>query len=169
MDVTDVLRDRMHEPGGYESMAATMSLLGHGMLVAAVIFAPGFLPRSGANAPTTVMTISLGGGEPGPTTAGRTAEGGRPVQAVKPPEEAAKPEAVRPPAARTPEMTLPEKNAKPQKNATTPVKEAPSDARGKTPTRGAETAPGTAAAETSVRGTGFGLSTGGNAGAGVSL
>jgi TonB family protein len=49
------------------------------------------------------------------------------------------------------------------------VKEAPSDARGKTPTRGAETTPGTAAAETGVRGTGFGLSTGGSGGAGVSL
>ena len=169
MDVTDVLRDRMHEPGGYESMAATMSLLGHGMLVAAVIFAPGFLPRSGANAPTTVMTISLGGGEPGPTTAGRTAEGGRPVQAVKPPEEAAKPEAVRPPAARTPEMTLPEKNAKPQKSPPAPVKQAPDDARGHTPTRGAEARAGTAAAETAVRGQGFGLASGGGGGFGSYL
>src|SRR5207245_2516794 len=106
MDVTDVLRDRMREPGGYESMAASMSLLMHGVLFAALVFAPGLWPNRGIDIPKTVMTISLGGGPPGPAIGGMTAQRGRPVQAVKPPDEAAKPEAMRPPAARTPEMTL---------------------------------------------------------------
>jgi TonB family protein len=168
VEVTDVLRDRMHEPGGLERMA-TVSVVVHGLLIATMLLAPSMWLKTGPEAPKTTMMITLGGGAPGPVSGGLTPEGGKPIQAQRPAEEAPKPEALRPPAAKTPEMTLPEKDAKPQKNATTPVKEAPSDARGKTPTRGAETAPGSAAAETSVRGTGFGLSTGGNAGAGVSL
>jgi len=41
--------------------------------------------------------------------------------------------------------------------------------RGRTPTKGAQTAPGTALVETGVRGQGFGLSTGGGAGSGSRL
>jgi len=168
MDVTDVLRDRMHEPGGLERMA-TVSIIVHSAAILTMLVVPRMWLRPASTAPKTTMTITLGGGAPGPVSGGLTPEGGRPIQAQRPPEEAPKPEAVRPPAAKTPEMTLPEKNAKPAKAAPTPVKEAPADARGKTPTRGAETEKGTAAADTAVRGTGFGLSTGGNAGAGVSL
>jgi TonB family protein len=168
LEVTDVLRDRMHEAGGLERMA-TVSVIMHGLVVAAVLLAPGMWIKPAPTEPKTTMTISLGGGAPGPVSGGFTPEGGPPVQVQRPPEEAVRPDAVRPPAAKTPEMTLPEKNAKPLKNAPTPVKEAPADARGKTPMRGAETTRGSAAAETAVRGTGFGLSTGGDAGAGVSL
>jgi TonB family protein len=168
VEVTDVLRDRMDEPGGLERMA-TISVVVHGVLVAAVLLGPGMWLKTGPESPKTTMMITLGGGAPGPISGGLTPEGGKPIQVQRPAEEAPRPEPVRPPAAKTPEMTLPEKNTKPQKSPATPVKDAPSDARGKTPTRGAETAPGTAAAETAVRGTGFGLSTGGNAGAGVSL
>jgi protein TonB len=49
------------------------------------------------------------------------------------------------------------------------VKQAPTDARGRTPTRGAQTSPGNSIAETGVRGQGFGLSTGGGPGTGSSL
>jgi TonB family protein len=49
------------------------------------------------------------------------------------------------------------------------VKQAPDDARGRTPTRGAKTSPGNSIAETGVRGQGFGLSTGGGPGTGSSL
>jgi TonB family protein len=48
------------------------------------------------------------------------------------------------------------------------VKNAPDDARGRTPTRGAETRAGTAVADTGVRGQGFGLSTGGGSAGGGS-
>jgi TonB family protein len=168
MDVTDVLRDRMQEPGGAGTMATSLSVAAHAVFAAIVLLAPGMWGNRSAEVPKTVMTISLGGGASGSETAGLTPESGKPIQAVKPPEEAAKPEALRPPAAKTPAMTLPEKNAKPLK-PTAPVKEAPDDARGRTPTRGAETRPGTAAADTGIRGQGFGLSSGHGAGSGSFL
>jgi TonB family protein len=64
-------------------------------------------------------------------------------------------------------MTVPERGARAATGAD--VEQAPPDARGKTPTKGAETSPGTAVAETGVRGQGFGLSTGGGAGSGSRL
>jgi len=163
VDVSDVLRDRTHEPGGLERMA-TLSVLAHGIFLATLLFAPGVWKQRGADASPMVMTITLGGAA-GPSSGGLTAMGGRPVQEVRPPEEAHKPEAVRPPAAKTPEMTLPEKNAKPAKTARAVVKQAPDDAKGNTPVRGETTRAGTAAAETGVRGQGFGLSGGAGAGA----
>ncbi len=49
------------------------------------------------------------------------------------------------------------------------MKQAPDEARGRTPTKGAQITPGTAVAETGARGQGFGLSTGGGPGAGSTL
>jgi TonB family protein len=49
------------------------------------------------------------------------------------------------------------------------VAEAPATARGSTPTRGETPTPGTAVAETGVRGQGFGLATGGGEGTGSRL
>src|SRR3954462_8837438 len=67
-------------------------------------------------------------------------------------------------------MAVPLPNAKPLKTTAAPsVKQAPDEARGRTPTKGKEPAFGTAIAETGVRGQGFGLSTGGGAGSGSSL
>ena len=64
-------------------------------------------------------------------------------------------------------MTVPLPNAKPVKPTPSPtVKQAPDEARGRTPTKGEETAFGSAIADTGVRGQGFGLSTGGGAGSG---
>jgi len=166
VDVSDVLRDRTHEPAGLESMA-TLSILAHGVFIASLLLAPGLWRQRAADTPASVMVITLGGGASGPSSGGMTSMSARPIQEVKPPEEASKPEPVRPPATKTPEMTLPEKNAKPAK-ATRPVvvKEAPDDAKGHTPTRGDATRSGSAAAETGVvRGQGFGLSGGGGAGA----
>jgi TonB family protein len=169
MDATDVLRDRMREPAGLPYMT-TASLLIHGALVAAVLLAPGDWFSQRAQEPRTVMTITLGGGTPGPQNGGMTSSGGRPIQAETPPDAPKRPEAVRPPAAKTPEMSLPTANAKPVKGAPAPlVTQAPDDARGRTPTRGAETSAGTAVAATEVRGQGFGLSTGGGAGSGSRL
>jgi protein TonB len=115
------------------------------------------------------MTISIAGSA-GPENGGMTALGGRPVQQVTPPEDAAKREAVRAPAAKAPDMTVPMPNARTVKPSTAPsVKQAPDEARGRTPTRGKEPAFGSAIAETGVRGQGFGLSTGGGAGTGSTL
>jgi len=118
------------------------------------------------------MTISLGGsGTAGPQNGGLTAIGGRPVQVQTPPEEKPKPEAIRPPAAKAPEMTVPSPAAKPTKakTAAQPIKQAPDEARGRTPTHGPEVVKGSAVAETGARGQGFGLSTGGAPGSGATL
>jgi TonB family protein len=165
-DVTDILRDRMREPGGFQRMV-TVSMAAHAVVAATIVFAPGGWLSQRRNAAREVMTISLTGGGEGPRNGGFTTIGGRPVQTEVPPEELAKREAVRPPAAK-PEMTLPAKG--PAKATKAPdVKQAPDQARGRTPTKGAKVEAGTAIAETGVRGQGFGLSTGGGPGASATL
>ena len=68
-----------------------------------------------------------------------------------------------------PEMTVPKRGAPPIRSSATPVKDGLDTTRSRTPTRGAETAPGSAVADTGVRGQGFGLSTGGGSGSGSTL
>ena len=167
MEVTDVLRDRMHEPAGLQQMAAVSVLL-HGAVAAFLVLAPGGWLAQRVDTPREVMTISLAAGTPGPSSGGMTASGGRPVQVVTPPEEIKKPEPIRAPAAKAPEMTIPAKNARTRTGATN-ITQAPDQARGKTPTKGAEAVAGTAIAETGVRGQGFGLTTGGGGGTGSTL
>jgi TonB family protein len=169
MEATDVLRDRRQPPAGLQKMIS-VSILFHGLLIAGVMFGPqGFMGRP-AEAPRSVMTISIGGGGDGPQNGGLTSIGARPVQVATPPQETPKREAVRPPAARAPEMTTAVAKAKPIPAATSKVTQAPSEARGRTPTHGAEVRSGTAIAETSARGGGFGgLSTGGGPGSGSTL
>ena len=168
MEVSDVLRDRMQRPGGLQR-TITLSIGAHLALAGALVFAPGGLLQQRKAAPI-VMTISLGGGGSGPENGGMTAMGGRPIQQVKPPDEPVKREPVRPPAAKTPEMTVPLPNAKTTRAAPRPeVKSAPEEARGRTPTRGAEKTAGSTMADTGIRGQGFGLSSGGGPGSGSTL
>jgi TonB family protein len=167
MEVTDVLRDRMQEPAGIQQMALVSAVL-HASIAALVLLAPGGWFAQRVETPREVMTISLAAGTPGPTSGGMTAIGGRPVQAVTPPEDVKKPEPVRAPAAKAPEMTIPEKNARTRRGAAN-ITQAPDEARGTTPTRGAEVSRGSAVAETGVRGQGFGLTTGGGGGTGSQL
>lgn len=167
MDVTDVLRDRMDEPSGLQYMAV-VSVAAHVVLFGAFMLAPGkWLLSQTAEEPPTVMTITLGGGGDGPQDGGLTTMGGRPVQAETPPD--APREAVRPPAAAAPEMTVPAPGAKPAKASSAAVKQAPDNARGRTPTKGDDTRAGSTVAVTGARGQGFGLSTGGGPGAGSRL
>jgi TonB family protein len=169
MDVSDVLRDRMHAPAGLQQMVGA-SIAVHVMLAAALILTSGSWLGRARQAPVPVMTISLGGGG-GPQVGGMTTMGNRPVQVAQPPEEKPKPEPVRPPAAVRPEMTLPNPKARPTKAQPAPiVKQAPEGARGTTPTKGAQTAFGsTVAATNSPRGQGFGLASGGGPGSGSTL
>lgn len=167
MDVTDILRDRMHEPPGFQRMV-TLSIAVHVLVAAAIIFAPRGLIGHRESV-REVMTISLSGGGEGPRTGGFTNIGGRPVQAVTPPDEPPKREAVRPPAAKPPDMTLPTKAAAKTAAKAPDVKQAPDQARGRTPTKGTEISPGSSIAETGARGQGFGLSTGGGPGSGSTL
>ena len=166
MEVTDVLRDRMQTPAGLQKMVA-VSVGVHVALAVALLLSPAQWISRPIESPKTVMNISLGGG--GAQTGGMTAIGGQAIQVQTPPEDT-KREAARPPAAKTPEMTLPKPGAKPLKTTPGPVvKQAPDEARGRTPTRGAKTSAGSAVADTGSRGMGFGLSSGGGPGAGSSL
>lgn len=168
MDVTDVLRDRRHEPDGLARMAA-ISLAIHGGVVVLLVFGPMRWLSNPVERPKSVMTISLGGAGEGPQSGGLTAIGGRPVQTTEP---APVREAVRPPAAAVPEMVSPKTTVKTAK-PTAPLPPAPQtttpDARGRALTRGEEIRPGNALADTGARGQGFGLSTGGGAGSGSTL
>jgi TonB family protein len=169
MDVTDVLRDRMREAPGLQRMA-TISVLFHAGIAAVVILGSSqWLSRREVH-PRAVMTITLGGGEPGVQTGGVNPMGGRPIQTVTP-SDPKHPAPVTPPAAKAPEMTVPLPGKTTAKTAPTPaVKQAPDDARGKIPTQGAETVAGSTPVETNVRGQGFGLSTSGGLGtSGVKL
>jgi periplasmic protein TonB len=171
VDVSDVLRDRMREPSGLQRTIA-ISLVAHAGALTIVFLAPGQWMARQAPPPRNVMTISLAGAGEGPRNGGMTAASQRPTQVAAPPEELPKREAVRPPAAKTPEMVLPTKTStRPTRPAkpTTPIKEAPEQARGTTPTRGAQVSGGSSLANTAVRGQGFGLSTGGGAGSGSTL
>ena len=170
MDVTDVLRDRMQEPEGLQRMV-TISVVAHVLGAAIVLIGSGHLFGRPASQPRNVMTISISGAGEGPRNGGFTAAASQPVQAQQNPQEAAKRQPVLPPAAKTPEMVLPT-NKPSAKAARTPaviVKQAPDDARGRTPTRGTQTTPGNSVAYTGARGQGFGLSTGGGAGSGSTL
>jgi TonB family protein len=168
MDVTDVLRDRRGEPDGLQKMLVA-SVAAHVTIAALVMVAPHW-GGAATEPPRTIMTISIAGGGDGPVSGGMTTIGGRPIQEQTPPAEPQKREAVRPPAVKEPEMTIPLRAAKPAKPvAKTEVKQAPTEARGRTPTRGAQVTPGNSIAETGVRGQGFGLSTGGGPGTGSSL
>jgi TonB family protein len=162
MDVTDVLRDRAHQPAGLQSMTA-VSIAVHAVAFASLAFAPaGWLASAPSQDPATIMTISLGGGGDGPQAGGMTTMGGRAIQALAP-EATTRPEPVRPPAAVAPEMTLPTPGARATPSSAE-ARQAPDEARGRTPTRGAETRAGSTIAETGIRGQGFGLSSGGGPG-----
>jgi len=169
VDVTDVLRDRAQPDAGLQWMVLA-SLALHGALATTVLLAPGGWFRRPPPAPRVTMTISLNGSGDGPRNGGLTAVGGRPVQVQAPPPAAPKREPILPPAAKTPEMTLPRPGVKPTKAvASPPVTQAPDEARGRTPTKGAETSPGSSLAITGARGLGFGLASGGGPGTGSSL
>lgn len=170
MDVSDVLRDRMVESRGLDRFLA-VSVVAHAAIIAFVIFGPQGWLSTADPPPKTVMTISLTGGNDGPENGGMTSISARPVQAETPPDAPKRPEPVRPPAAKTPEMTVPEPQKRPARVTppAPPVKEAPPQARGRTPTPGPETREGKAVAETGARGQGFGLSTSGGVGTGATL
>ena len=171
-DVTDVpARSAWHEPGGLQRMVA-VSVRGARRLARGVLLlAPGGWWPHTSDEPTTVMTITLGGG--GERTAERRHDGdGRPAGAGGAAARgapsagsgaAAGGEGARDDACRG-------ADAKPVKAATAPtVEQAPDEARGRTPTKGPRRRAGSAVAETGARGQGFGLSTGGGAGSGSYL
>ena len=169
MDVADVLRDRVGEPDGFQRMAV-ISLLAHAAVFAMLVLAPGGLLSRREEAPKTVMTITLDGGNGGPNNGGLTSIGGKAVQAETPEVPKARPPQTAP-APVTPKMTVPIPSKTPAKptKAAPEVKQAPDQAKGRAPTKGFETREGSALAETGARGLGFGLSTSGGVGSGSTL
>jgi outer membrane biosynthesis protein TonB len=138
------------------------SIAAHIVLFVFMIFMPASWRGAVDEGPRTVMTISLGGA-PGPRNGGLTTMGGRTVQA--PPPEPVKKAVETPPAPKTPEMALPTRNArvvKPQ------PREAPKDATARTAATG-EPQEGSTRVNTGARGQGFGLTSGGGGGTGVTV
>jgi len=171
VEVSDILRDRIGEPGGFSQMTAISTLV-HAALAAVLILTPGRWFTAPKTEPKPVMTIMLSGGSGGPDNGGVTSISARPVQAEPLAEVPKRPEPIRPPALETPKMTVPIPAKTPAKAPAKPapvVKQAPDQARGRTPTRGPELREGTAVAETGARGQGFGLSTSGGVGLGSRL
>ncbi len=161
--VTSVLLARGHEPEGLKKMLAA-SLTLHVIAALAIIVSPLLMHGRQTADVGPVMTITLGGGPPGPMTGGMNPSGGRPVQTTEP---SAKPEAPHPPAERTPEMTVPLPKGKPAPKTApqTNVEEG----RGNRPTRGVQLNQGAAFGDTGATGSGSGLSTGGLGGDAVGL
>src|SRR5579872_1937848 len=147
MDVTDVLRDRMHQPGGLQGMV-TLSLVLHGALIAGILLAPGAWMSRQAEPQRNVMTISLNGGGEGPQTGGMTEATARSVQQQVPPDQLPKRDTPQAPTSKTPEMTIPKANARTVRERAH-VEQAPPDARARTtPSRGAQVSEGNAIANT---------------------
>jgi hypothetical protein len=147
--VTEVISGRAQAQDSMQSMLGA-SVLAHVVLVGLVFFAPA---GPSARPPDVVMTISLGG-PVGPNVGGITQMGGRPVQAIAETKRAIEP--VRPPAARAPEMIEPKKTA-PKKSEAKVQTEAKTPSS-RTPTKGDEPRPGSAAsAWQNARGQGSGF------------
>jgi TonB family protein len=157
--VGSTISGRLREPDGLRKMIV-ISVGAHIAFTAALVLLPsGWLQRPAEN-PHDAMFISLGG-TPGPASGGMTPISARPVQKAM--QDLPKVTPTRPPAAKTPEMTLPDPESKVKPKPTTPVKEAPKEARGKTPTTGQQEVTGKAMAQTQQTAStnAVGLSTGG--------
>jgi TonB family protein len=164
--VSDILRSRMHEPGGLRQTAA-LSLAAHVAAIAALAFIPGILPKKDAT-PPIVMTISLGG-TPGPKTGGSTMMGGRTIQPALPSVAPRIERMALPTPKAEPAMVLPVPDPK-MKPKTAPKTTATSkDPAGSAVGRGFDAQKGSTTVETGARGMGFGLSTGGGGGTGSKL
>ena len=159
--VTDIILSRAQTADRLNGMIV-WSVAAHIALFAFMIFMPASWRGAVDEGPRTVMTISLGGA-PGPRNGGLTTMGGRTVQA--PPPEPVKKVVETPPAPKTPEMALPTKNARVVKPQT---REAPKEATARTPATG-EPQEGSTRVNTGARGQGFGLTSSGGGGTGVTV
>ena len=150
--VSEIIRSRMREPGGFKQTAVASVAL-HAGVFALLMAAPGVLmPRK--TTPPVVMNISLGG-TPGPRTGGEMMIGGRQIQPELPTTAPRLEKPALPAARQEPKMVVPIPDPRIKPKA--PVKNA---------ARGTETQAGNTPVETGAKGVGFGLSSGGGGGAG---
>lgn len=157
---SQIVLERAQVPPGLARMTVISLVVHLTVLLTLALVPAGWLNRAQEQEPRTIMTISLGGA-PGPGEGGMTPIGGRPIQQVLPLAEAQKPQAIRVPAEKPPAMTVPQPDAHRRETPQPAVEQAPPDARGQTPTRGAEAQAGGALADTGASAMGFGLSAGG--------
>jgi TonB family protein len=163
--VTAVLLSREREASKL-TPTLTYSLIAHLIGVAIIVLAPVEWTGRPSARPETVMSISLGGGPPGPRTGGMTPITAKAIQAAAPAPEVTRRAPITPPAAKTPAMVVPTKTA-PKTAPKQEVKAGPDTSASRTPSKGAETRSGSALAETGSNLTGFaGLGTQGGGGTG---
>jgi outer membrane biosynthesis protein TonB len=145
--VSDIIAERAQLAAGMSGAVSRMlmlSLAAHAVLVAALLFAPGFFTGAATHKATPMM-ISLGGAE-GPDTGGMNSISTRAVQRVAEPD--AKPERPTPPADTPPEMVAPAPVAKPApRTPAKPIEKPKENASSRKPTSGAAVAPGTGRVE----------------------
>jgi TonB family protein len=156
--VTDVIVSRSQRQ---ERLGLTFvsSAFAHAAVLAIFVL----MPRTSANEPPReVMKISLGGSV-GPRTGGLTQIGGREVQEVAPPKPQPR---VAPPAPAQPKMTLPTPKPRPAPKPARTTEEVPPS---RTVATGAEVTEGSTPVDTGARGKGWGISSAGGAGGGVTL
>ena len=157
--VSDILAERAQITDGMSRMVL-VSLAGHVLLAASLLFAPGFWTGT-IEQESSPMMISLGGAE-GPDAGGMTTIAERAVQRVAEPEE--KPSRPTMPAAKPPDMVLPDPIAKPKPPArpAKPVEKPKETSSSRKPTAGKEVTSGSAKVETGGAQIPFGgLTTGG--------
>jgi protein TonB len=157
--VSHAMYGRGREPEGLRRMVAISAAAHAAFIVAIAIVPPRWFQRPLDN-PRDAMFISLGPA-PGVNSGGMTPISARPVQRAMP--EMPKVQPVRPPAQKTPPvMTEPDPAQKAKPKPVSPVREAPKEAKSKTPTTGTEERTGRAMAETGSQSSNtLGLSTGG--------
>lgn len=162
--VSDILRARRREPGGF-GQTAVLSILVHAVALVSIALAPVMWPAR-KTTPPVVMTISLGG-TPGPRTGGISQIGGRNIVAAEP-STAPKLDRVALPAPKAESaMVLPDTKLKPRTPTKTDARS--KDDSGRAGGRGTETEKGSTTVETGAKGMGFGLSNVGGGGAGGHL
>lgn len=146
--------------GGVERLTPLIgwSAVAHVTVVLVLVILPaGWLGARIVTQPENVIQVSLGGAV-GPRDGGLATQSARPVQEVQPELKNLR-EPVRAPAAKAPEMVEPTKVLPKKMPATSKVDA--KDPRSRTPTKGEKVEKGTAVAQTTSKGQGFGLSSGG--------
>ncbi|HEV3214900.1 MAG TPA: TonB family protein [Vicinamibacterales bacterium] len=162
--VSDILRERMREPGGF-GQTAVLSVMVHAVALLSIALVPVMWPAR-KTAPRVVMTISLGG-TPGPKTGGISQIGGRNIVAAEPGAAPKLDRVALPTPKAEPAMVLPDPKLKPKTPPKTDAKSR--DDSGRAGGRGAETEKGSSTVETGEKGMGFGLSNVGGGGTGGHL
>ena len=164
---SQVLVERARDPEGLRTMLV-VSCGAHLVAIAVMMMGSGsWLGSQENDAINVAMSIRLGGPD-GPGEGGLTPLGGRPIQQILPLEEARRPQWIQPPTPTPPKMVVPVEDGR-RTEPETEVETVPAEARGRTPTKGAELLDGSSMADTGVEGIGVGLSGGGLGGSGEEL